>query len=57
MDTGFSVAPLIGVFALLVGLAMVAVLVSQKANTSAVIQALATGGSDLIKAATAPVSG
>lgn len=48
---------IVGIFGLIVGLAMVAVLVSQKAQTSSVIQAIASGGSSLIGAAVAPVTG
>jgi CHASE1-domain containing sensor protein len=55
MDKG--VGALVAVFSLLIGLAMVAVLVSQKANTSAVIQALSSGGAGLLKAAVSPVTG
>jgi hypothetical protein len=48
---------LIAAFGLIVGLAMVAVLVSQSAQTSSVIKALTSGGASLIGAAVAPVSG
>ena len=47
----------IAVFASLIGLAMVAILISQKAQTSNVIQALASGTSTVIGAAVAPVTG
>jgi hypothetical protein len=47
---------IIAVFAALVGLAMVAVLVSQKAQTGSILTALGTSGSSLLNAATAPVS-
>ncbi|MDR3449957.1 MAG: hypothetical protein P4M15_09495 [Alphaproteobacteria bacterium] len=52
-----SVAPLIAAFGLIIGLAMIAVLVSQKANTTNIIQALASGGGSLIGAAVKPVTG
>ena len=52
-----GISALIAAFGLLVGLAMIAVLVSQKANTAKVIQALTSGGSSLIGAAVAPVTG
>lgn len=55
MDSGLGF--LIAAFGLIVGLAMVAVLVSQQAQTSSVIQALSSGGASLIGAATAPVTG
>jgi hypothetical protein len=48
---------LVTIFGLLVGLAMVAVLVSQKAQTDKVIQAGSAGAAQLIGAAVAPVSG
>jgi len=47
----------IGVFTAIIGLAMVAIIISQKANTSNIIQAVTSGGSSLIQAAVAPVSG
>jgi hypothetical protein len=49
-------ATLLAIFTGIIGLAMVAVLVSQKAQTTSVIQALSTGGSGLIGAAVAPVT-
>lgn len=48
---------LIAVFGGLVSVAVIAVLVSQKANTAAVIQALGSGTSSVIGAATKPVTG
>lgn len=54
---GKGTGALIAAFGLIVGLAMVAVLVSQKAQTSSVLQALGTAGGSLIGAAVAPVSG
>lgn len=42
---------------LIVGLAIVAVLVSQSANTSSVVQAFGTMIAQLLGAATAPVTG
>ena len=51
-----NLAAVIGIFGLLVGLAMVAVLVSQNAHTQQVIQALGSGGAELIKAAVSPVT-
>jgi hypothetical protein len=55
MNSGL--ATLVAIFALLIGLATVAVLVSQSAQTSSVIKALTSGGSALIGAAVAPVTG
>lgn len=52
-----SLVIIVGFFGLIVGLAMVAVLVSQKAQTSSIISALATGGSSLISTAISPVTG
>ena len=52
-----GVGALVAIFSLIVGLAMVAVLVSQNAQTAAVIKALTGGGSGLIKAAVSPVAG
>ena len=53
-----SIGPtLITVVAGVLGLAMVAVLVSQKAQTSTVIQGAGTALSSIIGAAVAPVSG
>jgi hypothetical protein len=54
MKTG--VGGVIAIFTAIVGLAMVAVLVSQRSNTSSVISALTSGGSSLIGAAVAPVT-
>ena len=51
-----GVGAIIAIFGLIVGLAMVAVLVSQNAQTSAIIQALSSGGGSLIGAAVAPVT-
>ena len=48
---------IVGGFAAIVGLATVSILVSQKAQTSSVIQALSSGGANLIGAAVAPVTG
>jgi hypothetical protein len=48
---------LIAAFGLIIGLAMVSVLVSQKAQTSSILQAVASGGGTLIGAATKPVTG
>ena len=53
---GKGIGAIVGIFALLIGLAMVAVLVSQNAQTSSVIQALSSGGSNLIGAAIKPVT-
>jgi hypothetical protein len=47
----------IAFFTMLFGVAVVAVLVSQKAQTSAVLQALGSGVGNVIGAATAPVTG
>jgi hypothetical protein len=55
--SGFGIAPVVIMFGMIVGLAMVAILVSQRANTSDVLRALTGGMSDLIKAATSPVTG
>lgn len=55
MDSGLGF--LIAAFGLIVGLAMIAILVSQRAQTASVISALTSGGSQLIGAATAPVTG
>jgi hypothetical protein len=48
---------IMAIFAGFVGLAMVAILISQKANTAKVIQSIASGASSVIGAATAPVTG
>lgn len=55
LDRSFSV--ILAMFAGIVGLAMVAILVSQRAQTAKVFQALATGGSQLIGTAISPVTG
>ena len=55
MDKGLGV--LIAIWTALIGLAMVAILISQKAQTANVVQALASGGGNLISAATAPITG
>jgi hypothetical protein len=47
---------LIAAFGMIIGLAMISVLVSQKAQTSSILQAFASGGSTLIGAAVAPVT-
>ena len=49
-------ATLIGGLGLLIGLATITVLISQKAQTSSVIQALGTGVASDITAATAPLT-
>ena len=51
-----TVDKLSGVIASIVGLAMLAVLVSSKAKTASVIQAAGTGFSQVIKSAIAPIS-
>jgi cell shape-determining protein MreC len=45
-----------GIIASIVGLAILSVLISKKAQTSSVIQAMGTGLSQVIGAATKPVS-
>lgn len=55
MDKGLAV--LVAIWTALIGLAMVAILISQKAQTSNVIQALTAGGANLITSATAPITG
>ena len=55
MNAGLTT--IIGIFAAFITLAMVAVLVSQKAQTSSIIGAFSSGGANLISAATAPVTG
>jgi hypothetical protein len=52
-----GVGAIVGIFTALVGVATIAILVSQKSQTSQVLQALATGGSNLIGAAVSPVTG
>jgi hypothetical protein len=47
---------IVTIFGLLIGLAMIAVLVSQNAQTSAVINAASSGGASLIGAAIKPVT-
>jgi hypothetical protein len=47
---------LVAIFTLILGVAMVAVIVSQKANTAAILTALGTGTASAINAATAPVT-
>lgn len=54
MNSGVTM--IVGFFGLVVGLAMVAVLVSQKAQTTQIIGALSSGGASLLGAATAPVT-
>ena len=49
-------AVLLIMFSGLIGLATIAIILSQKAQTGSVIQALAAGGSSLIGAAVAPVT-
>lgn len=56
-DDSTGVGAAVGIFSAVVGLSMVAVLVSQKSQTAQVLQALATGGSSLIGAAVSPVTG
>ncbi len=48
---------MVAIFTGLIGVAMIAVLVSQKAQTAGVIQALASGVSSTIGAAVKPVTG
>lgn len=52
-----GIGGIVAAFGLVVGLAMVAVLVSQQAQTASVIGALTSGGASLIGAAVAPVTG
>lgn len=52
-----GIGPLVAAFGAIVGLAMVAVLVSQRAQTAAVFQAFASGTSSVIGAAVSPVTG
>lgn len=49
--------PLVTIAAGVIGLAIIAVLVSQKANTSAVIGATGSAFSNVLSAATGPVTG
>ena len=53
--SGFGLAIIF--FTSIVGLAMVAILISQKAATADVIKALASGTGNVIGAAVAPVTG
>jgi len=53
---GNGIGAVVAVLGLIVGLAMVAVLVSQNAQTASILQALGSSGSSLIGAATAPVT-
>jgi hypothetical protein len=55
-ESGSGIGALVAAFGAIVGLAMVAVLVSQRAQTSSIIQALASGTGSVIGAATAPVT-
>lgn len=47
---------LLAIITAIVSVAVIAVIVSQKANTAAILQALATGTSDVIGAAVSPVT-
>jgi hypothetical protein len=47
----------IGVFIAIVGLAAIAVIVSQRSNTANVLQALLSGFTGSVKAAVSPVTG
>jgi hypothetical protein len=57
MEGGNHFGWILGAFTAIVGLAMVAILVSQKAQTSAVFQALASGGSQVLGTALSPITG
>ena len=57
MNLSEGVTALVSVLTAIVGLAIIAVIVSKNANTSAVIQSGASGFSSIISAAVAPVSG
>jgi len=48
---------LMAMFTGIVGVAMVAIIISQKANSAAVIQSLSSGIGNVIGAAVAPVTG
>ncbi len=52
-----GIGSLMAVFTAIIGLAMVAVIVSQKANTAKVLQALTSGVGNVIGAAVSPVTG
>lgn len=55
MDRG--IGAIVGIFTAIFGVAMVAILISQKAQTASIIQALAAGTGTVLQAATAPVTG
>lgn len=49
--------PIVGIASLIVGVAIVAVLVSQRSNTTGVLQAAGSAFSNALGVATAPVTG
>jgi S1-C subfamily serine protease len=57
VSSGFSLAPVVIMFGMVIGLATVAILISQNARTAEVLKAATGGAGDLIKAATSPVTG
>lgn len=52
-----AAAQFVSILTLIIGVAIIAVILSPKANTSAVIQAFATGMSDMLKVVVSPVTG
>lgn len=52
-----AVSQFISILSLIIGVAIVAVIVSQKSNTVGVISAFAKGMSDMLKVVVSPVTG
>ena len=52
-----GIGALVSIFASIIGLAVIAVIVSQKAQTAGILQALGSAAGTAIGAATAPVTG
>lgn len=52
-----AVAQFTTILTMIIGVAIIAVIVSKRANTTQVIQAFATGMSDMLKVVVSPVSG
>lgn len=54
---GNMMEPIVGIASLIVGVAIIAVLVSQRSNTTGVLQAAGSAFSNALGVATAPVTG
>jgi hypothetical protein len=52
-----AIGQFVSILTLIIGVAIIAVIVSKKANTSEVIQSFATGLSDILKVVVSPVTG